>query len=63
LPGDPIILDTTNSGSMGVRRNFSRGGNVDILLIVFKLLTMQCKWTFTKRFTLSTPQRKRPILR
>jgi len=27
------------------------------------LLTMQCKWTFTKRFILSTLQRKCPILR
>ena len=25
---------------MGVRRNFSRGGNVDILFIIFKLLTI-----------------------
>jgi len=33
---------------MGVRRNFSVGGNVEMLLILFKLLTMQCKWTFTK---------------
>jgi len=37
---------------MGVRRNFSMGGNIDILLIVSRLLTMQCKWTFTKHFTL-----------
>jgi len=27
------------------------------------LLTMQCKWTFTKRFILSTLQRKCPMLR
>jgi len=33
-------------------------GNVDILLIIFMLLTTLFKWTFTKRFTLSTPQRK-----
>jgi len=46
---------------MGVRRNFSRG--IEILLIFFRLLTMQCKWTFTKRFTPSTPQRKSPMLR
>jgi len=26
------------------------------------LLTMQCKWTFTKRFILSTLQRKCPML-
>jgi len=30
---------------------FFQGGNVDIFLILFRLLTMQCKWTFTKRFT------------
>ena len=28
-----------------------RGGNVDILLILFRLLTVQRKWNFTKRFT------------
>ena len=31
------------------------GDNVEILLILFRLLTMTCKWTFTKRFTFSTP--------
>ena len=39
----------------GVRRNFSRGGNMEILLILFRSLTVQCKWTFTKRFTVFTP--------
>ena len=34
---------------------FQGGGNIEILLIFYWLLTMQCKWTFTKRFTLSTP--------
>jgi len=29
--------------NMGVRRNFSRGGKVDILLFLFRLLTMQRK--------------------
>jgi len=33
---------------MGVRRNFSRGGKVDILLIFFRLLAIQRKWTYTK---------------
>jgi len=33
---------------MGVGRSFSSGGKVEILLIVFRLLTMQCKLTFTK---------------
>jgi len=49
-----------NSSAMGVRRKFSRGGQVDILFIIFMLLTMQCKWTFTKRFTISTPQKNDP---
>ena len=41
---------------MGVRRNFSRSvGNVEILLVLFRLLTVQCEWTFTTHFTLSTP--------
>jgi len=45
------VDDSIWHGNMGVR-----GGNVDILLIIFKLQMMQCKWTFTKRFTLATPQ-------
>ena len=36
---------------MGVRRNFSRGGNVNILLNIHRLLTMQRKCTFTKHFS------------
>ena len=46
--------------ALDVLRNFPRGCNVDILLIFFRLLTLQCKRTFTKRFTVSTPQRKCP---
>jgi len=42
---------------------FLGGGKVDFLLIVFKFLTMQCKWTPTKSLTLSTPQRKCSMLR
>jgi len=42
---------------------FTRGGNLGILLILFRLLTMQCKLTFTKRFTFCSPQTKCPILR
>jgi len=41
---------------MDIRRNFSLWGNTIFLLILFMLLTMQCKWTFTKRFPLATPQ-------
>ena len=33
---------------------FPGWGNVRIFLILHRLLTMPCKWTFTKRFTLST---------
>jgi len=50
-----------NTHRMGVSRNFSRG-NVNILLIPFKLLTMQCKRTFTKRPTFSTAQAKSHIM-
>jgi len=39
---------------MGIRSNFSMEVNVDIFLILFRLLTMQYKRTLTKRFTLST---------
>jgi len=46
--------------AMGIRRNFSRGGNVDILLIFFRSLMLQCKWTFTKCFNLSSPQTNCP---
>jgi len=43
--------------SMGVRRNFSRGGKVDILLIFLWLLAMQRKLTY------SLQKRKCPMLR
>jgi len=39
---------------MGVRINFSRGDNINALLILVMLLTMQCKCTFTKHLTFST---------
>jgi len=47
--------------SMGVRRIFSKGGQSRSFASAypFALLTMQRKVTYTKRFTLSTPQRKR----
>ena len=48
---------------MDIRRIFSRGDNVGILLILFRLLTIQCRWMFTKCFTLSTQQRKCHMLR
>jgi len=47
---------------MGVHRILSTEGNVEILFCIetslFRLLTFQCKWTFTKHVTVSTPQRK-----
>jgi len=39
----------------GRPHKFFQGGNVENLLMLFRLLTMQYKWTFTKRITLSTP--------
>ena len=43
------------SASMGVRKNLSREGNIfKLLLSLYRLLTMQWKWTFTKRWTLSS---------
>jgi len=47
----------------GCPQKIFHGGNADTLLILCKSLTMQCKSTFTKRFTLSTPQRRCPMLR
>ena len=47
--------------SHGRPQKFFQGGNVDILLIILRLLTLQCKWTFTKRFPVSTPQWKFPM--
>jgi len=34
---------------------FQDGVNVEILLILYRLLTMQRKWMFAKRFPLSPP--------
>jgi len=47
----------------GRPQKFFQGGQSRHFLILFRLLTMQCKSMFTKRFTLSTPQRKCPMLR
>jgi len=41
----------------------SSGGPEYLLTLEGTLLTRQCKWTFTKRFMLSTLQRKSPKLR
>jgi len=41
----------------------SSGGPGYLCPLEGTLLTMQCKWTFTKLFILSTPQRKCPMLR
>jgi len=47
--------------SHGRRQKFFQGGNFHTLLIILRLLTLQCKWTFTKRFPVSTLQRKFPM--
>ena len=44
-----------------LQKFFHKGDKVDILLVFCKLQTLQCKWTFTKRFTVSTPRSKCPI--
>jgi len=41
----------------------SSGGPEYLRTLEGTLLTMQCKWTSTKRFILSTQQRKCPMLR
>jgi len=41
----------------------SSGGPEYLRTLEETLLTMQCKWTSTKRFILSTIQRKCPALR
>jgi len=38
---------------MDIRSTFSRGAT-SIFCLYFRFLAMQCKWTFTKRFTLSS---------
>ena len=62
---------TTSIGRAKYSRHHGRpqkifqGGKVEMLLRpgLFDLLTIQRKWTYTRRFTLSTPQRKRLKLR
>jgi len=44
------LATNNNSLSLGVRRNFCRGDNVNILLNFIRLMTMQCRCTFTKHF-------------
>jgi len=39
----------------GRPHKFFQGGKVDMLLIFFRLLIIQCNQTFTKRFILSAP--------
>ena len=64
VPLSCILLYLCKNGSHGrPQKFFQGGGNVDVLLILFRLLTMQCNWTFIKHFTLSTPQRKLPMIR
>jgi len=55
-------------GMLQVRENEislrnSSGGPGYLLTLEGTLLTMRCKWRFTKCFMLSTLQRKCPVLR
>jgi len=55
-------------GMLQVRENEislrnSSGGHEYLRTLEATLLTMQCKWTFTRRFILSTQKRKCPMLR
>ena len=59
VPFKAIALSRKHGGP----QKFMQGGKVNILLIIFRLLTMQCQWTFTKRFTLVASQRKCAMLR
>ena len=52
---------TLKCGWLGRLQTCYQEWNVDILLILSKLLRMQCKWTFTKRFTHSIAQEKYPV--
>jgi len=40
---------------------FQVGATSTFRLSFFRWRTIECKWTFTKRFTLSAPQRKFPV--
>jgi len=48
-------------GSWASTEIFAGGGTSTFRLSFFRLRMMQCKWTFTKRFILSSPQRKFPM--
>ena len=50
------LLFATEFWTWATAEIFPRGGNVNILLLLARLLTMQCECMFTKRFTISTRQ-------
>jgi len=54
-----IVLQARSWASAEI---FPGGATSTFHLSFFRLRTIQCKWTFTKRFTLSTPKRKFAIL-
>jgi len=60
---EPLVYTLGCWGAHGRPQKIFQEGNVDILLIFVRLLTIQCKWTCTKCFYLSTLQRKCPVLR
>jgi len=58
--GPHKLIKNISSAGHGRPQKFFQGGNVDILLIIFELLTMQREWTFTKGFTLSASTKEMP---
>ena len=58
------VQNCTTLASLASADIFPGGGQLrHFAYILFRFLTMQCKWIFTKHFTLSTLQRKCPKLR
>jgi len=48
-PWQNAIDRSVSTAAHGRPQKFFQGGNVDILLIFFRLLAMQRKWTYTKK--------------
>ena len=58
---DKLSLEWPQSPFLLASAEIFQGGNVDILLILSRLLTIQCKQTFTKRFTHSMQKEITPF--
>jgi len=49
LCGKPIFSEKQFNQAWGSAEIFPGKGKVDILLIFFRLLAMQCRWAYTKK--------------